>query len=129
MVGLSGKPISTYRFNRWAWHVMGEDSISREMSDVHTWIAGHEATCTERYKEIRQDYADHKASLEKLERKLVGIKKGIRVEMSQRIKAVEDDQHNQKVRQAYFVGAMAGASFVGGMLGPILSNVFTKLFQ
>lgn len=106
----------------------GQDSISREMSEVQSWIAGHEATCTERYKEIRQDNADLKSAIEKLERQIVAIKKGLRAEMNQRLAAVETEQQEQKVRQAYFVGAMAGASFVGGLIGPILYNVFSKLF-
>ena len=106
---------------------MSEQGISKEMNEVQTWIAGHEATCTERYKEIRQDGADVKAAIERLTRQLVGIKKGLRAEMKAsdaaietRVHDIEKEQVRSKNKQAYFVGMMAGASFTGSILGPII---------
>jgi hypothetical protein len=113
---------------------MSEQGISREMNEVQTWIAGHEATCTERYKEIRQDNADLKAAIERLTRQLVGIKKGLRAEMKSsdaaievRIRDVEKDQAANQRKQAYFVGVMAGASFTGSVLGPIILKMLGVL--
>lgn len=113
-----------------------QGSISKEMSDVLTWIAGHDSTCTERYEGIRQDIVETREAVEKLTRQIVGIKKGLRVEMQRsdaaldvRLGKVEAEQQEANVKRAYFVGAMAGASFVGGLIGPILYNFLSKLLQ
>lgn len=123
------------------------NSVSKEINEIETWIAGHESTCEERYKGIREDLAEcrvdikaalalHRESMEKLTRQLTAIKKGLRQEMKNQDAAIEVrvgklEQSNQdsKVRTAYILGAAGACSFIGGILGPVISTVVMKLFQ
>lgn len=112
----------------------GGGSISKDVARQDAWIAGHEATCTQRYEAILKAISANRAAVEKLTRQLIAIKKGLRAEMKTsdaamqvRVGKVEREQTRQKNRQTYFVGVMAGASFMGSILGPIILKLLGVL--
>lgn len=110
-----------------------DQGITKEMSGVLTWIAGHDATCKERYEAILRGLLDCQKAItdSKIENKenLAALEQEMRESnamQDEKVKANQDAITAINLKIAYALGAGFAGSLIGGALLQLLSGVLAK---
>lgn len=108
---------------------MGDGSVSKEISDILARLAGHEGRCEESKAAILQGLRNCQSGISELKSSLKSVEANLEAkikagdsELEGRVGVTEDAVHGINLKLAYFMGAAAMGSFLGGALMQLIKG-------